>query len=155
MRIIPASLLLVLSALPAGASAELPLSPSLTAQTREGLNRLLARAGYPEVSWSSIEISLYRTLGLEGRPSRIAYRHNYAHLPLAWARSVRSGRCMAVTLVAWYANRAHRPVELRGLYCRQTGYRWRAVSQQLRTFRAGEPAPRMPPPGPGLAEVGG
>jgi hypothetical protein len=155
MQIVRPLILLALLSLPVPASAELPLMPALTAQTREGLDRLLARAGYPEVGWSSIEISLFRTLGLDGQPRRIAYRHNYAHLPLARARSVRSGRCMAVTLVAWYENRAHRPIELRGLYCQREGYLWRAVSQRLRTFRAGEPAPRMPPPGPGLSEVSG
>jgi hypothetical protein len=155
MRIVTALLLVVLASLPAGAGAELPASPSLTPPTRIALDRLLARAGYPEVGWNSISITLTASLGMEPRPVRVAYRHRYGHLPLAWARSTRSGRCMAVTLVAWYASGARRPIELRGVYCPEAGFRWRASSQSMRSFRQGEPGPRMPPPSRDLLEMGG
>ena len=152
MRIAPAAALLLM--LPVPAAAELPMTRQLDARTSAGIERLLRQSGYPEVSWNSIRIALIGALAAFPEKRRVAYRMRHAHLPQAEVRSSRSGRCQAIVLTAWFANRSHPPLRLRGRYCERANWVWTAMSQQLSLLPGNGPLPTLPAPGPGVAEMG-
>jgi hypothetical protein len=152
MRIAPAAALVLMLPLPA--AAELPMSHQLDARSSAGLERLLRQSGYPDVSWSSIRIALIGALAVFPETRRVAYRVHHGHLPQVEARSMRSGRCQGVVLTAWFANRSHPPLRLRGRYCERANWMWTATSQQISLLAGNGPLPTLPAPGPGVAEMG-